>query len=79
MFRRLRPTFLILALILTGVALDSRATAMECVEDTHEWADLGSCCSQFNPPVVKLYLRMCENGQWVVYPNTYKCPREACS
>ena len=79
MFRRLRPTFLVLALLLTGAALESRATAVECSPFAHEWVDLGSCCWQFNPPVVQLFLRTCVDGEWVVHPNTYKCPREACS
>jgi hypothetical protein len=79
MIRRLRPAILVIALLLTGAALDFRAQAVECVEDSHEWVDLGDCCWQLSPATVKLYLRECVNGQWVVRTSTYKCPREACS
>lgn len=74
MMRRLRPMFLVLALVLTGAALGSRAQAGGCDEGDYEWANLGDCCYQFSPPVGKLHLLHCVNGQWVLL-SPYKCPR----
>jgi hypothetical protein len=68
---RLRPVFLVVALLLTGAALGFRAQAVECEEEDHEWVNLGDCC--FFPTVGKLHLRECVNGQWVLR-STYKCP-----
>jgi hypothetical protein len=78
MLRRLRPVFLVLALLLTGAALGSRVQAGECVDGDFEWANLGDCCWQFSPPVGKLHLLRCIGGVWVVQ-SIYKCPtREPC-
>jgi len=73
MMRRLRPAFFVLALLLTGLALNFPARAVECDEGDFEWANLGDCCWQFNPPVGKLHLLRCINGHWVVQ-SPYKCP-----
>ena len=73
MMRRWRPAFLILALLLTGAALGSRARAVECDDGDHQWVNLGDCCWQFYPPVGKLNLLQCIDGEWVVQ-SPYKCP-----
>lgn len=72
MIRRLRPLFLVLALVLVGAALEFRAGAVECEEEDHQWVNLGDCCS-FSPPVGMLHLQECINGHWVLR-STYKCP-----
>jgi hypothetical protein len=78
MIRRLRPAILVIALLLTGAALDFRAQATGCVEEDYRWVDLGDCCWP-SPPVVKLTLEECVGGQWVLRPSIYHCLQEACS
>lgn len=73
MIRRLRPLFLVLALLLTGAALNFPVQAGECEDGDHEWVNLGDCCWQFYPPPGKLHLMRCIDGEWVLF-SAYKCP-----
>lgn len=77
--RRWRTVFLVLALVLTGAALDTPARAGECNEGAFAWMNLGDCCWQFNPPPGKLHAMRCVNGEWTLWGSAYKCsPTEIC-
>lgn len=80
MIRRLRLSLLVLALLLTGLALSPGASAGECIDGQYGWIDFGSCCWQFWPPTVQLLRGQCVDGHWEPVPNYtgYKCPAEIC-